>query len=315
MIKPRRGLEIYSLSFLDIVSCGFGAVLMLILVSNTMLSSPGEVSENIGKLLKSIFNMQTELNTKQARLKSINENYRSAIERSAQLSNTQTILQQNLSRNEKHAKKFADDMKGLELIQSSLKRSTIRVDTSTKRDNMSGGIPVDSEYIIFIIDTSGSMKQIWARVLSVLDNVLDIHPKVKGIQVLSDNGAYLISGYSKKWIADTGTNRKNILKLLSIWNAASNSSPVEGLSEALRTYARSGKNISVYIFGDDYTGSSYDPVLNTLDRLNRNSGNDKPLVKVHAVGFTTRLSTGRFGILMREVTRRNNGTFLALPEK
>ncbi len=82
---------------------------------------------------------------------------------------------------------------------------------------------------------------------------------------------------------------------------------------ALRTYARSGKNISIYIFGDDYTGSSYGPVLNALDRLNRNRLNGDPLVKVHAVGFVTMQSTNRFSILMREVTRRNKGTFLALP--
>ena len=42
-----------------------------------------------------------------------------------------------------------------------------------------GGIPVDSEYIIFIIDTSGSMQRFaWPLVRQMLAQVLDAYPKV-----------------------------------------------------------------------------------------------------------------------------------------
>jgi hypothetical protein len=38
---------------------------------------------------------------------------------------------------------------------------------------------VDSEYIIFIIDTSGSMQQYnWDRVQQKLDETLDVYPQV-----------------------------------------------------------------------------------------------------------------------------------------
>ena len=51
-----------------------------------------------------------------------------------------------------------------------------------RRNDLVGGIPVDSEYIIFIIDTSGSMfNYSWQRMMDELINTLDIYPSVKGI--------------------------------------------------------------------------------------------------------------------------------------
>ena len=313
MRQNKRDLQVFNLSFLDVVSCGFGAVIMLVLISHTSdfradLESSGAVS-----LLKSIFEFETRVEDKAHQLEVLREQLSKARARTDTLRDIQKRLVMRVAVDKTKMQQLGDDIRGLELVQSSLDRASISLDTAKNRDSMSGGIPVDSDYVIFIIDTSGSMKQIWRRVISVLKDVLDIHPKVKGFQVLSDNGAYLLSGYSKRWITDTRATRNNVLKLLTGWNAASNSSPVEGLKVALRTYARTGKNISIYIFGDDYTGSSYGPVLDALDRLNRNRNTGEPLVKVHAIGFITSLSTNRFSILMREVTRRNRGTFLALP--
>lgn len=311
--QNRRYLQLFNLSFLDVVSCGFGAVIMLVLISHTSESTTIRNDNNVAGLLKNIFEYEKHITEKHDLLESLKEQL--SVERTKAESLKKTLKQLELRSEADKTKleKLGEDIQGLELVQSSQKRASITPDTAKKRDIMSGGIPVDSDYVIFIIDTSGSMRQIWRRVISELRNVLDIHPKVEGFQVLSDNGAYLLSGYSRRWIPDTAAARKNALKLISGWNTSSNSSPVEGLQVALKTYARSGKNISIYIFGDDYTGSSYDPVLNALDKLNRNRINGDPLVKVHAIGFVTSQSTNRFGILMREVTKRNRGTFLALP--
>ena len=44
-----------------------------------------------------------------------------------------------------------------------------------KKNQLIGGIPVDSEYIIFIIDTSGSMfSYAWERMLQEMEATLDI---------------------------------------------------------------------------------------------------------------------------------------------
>ena len=107
--------------------------------------------------------------------------------------------------------------------------------------------------------------------------------------------------------------RKKVLEALGAWKSTSNSSPVEGLEVALKTYAKPGTKTSIYIFGDDYTGSSFDTVIKKVELLNRNRTTRKPIVKIHGVGFISGHATNRFPILMREVTKRNGGTFLGLP--
>ena len=42
------------------------------------------------------------------------------------------------------------------------------------------------------------MEQPWKLVLKEMQNILDIHPQIKGIQVMNDQGAYLIKGYAGK---------------------------------------------------------------------------------------------------------------------
>ena len=122
----------------------------------------------------------------------------------------------------------------LEVVKTSLKNVTIRVTASLEeRDPEVGGIPVDSEYVIFIVDTSGSMNEICDQVIDVINRVLDIHPKVSGIQVMNDNGIYLIDSTRRKWIPDTSRSRESVKRLLELWTSFSNSSPVEGLEIAL----------------------------------------------------------------------------------
>jgi len=172
---------------------------------------------------------------------------------------------------------------------------------------------VDSDYVIFVIDTSGSMLAIWDRVSREILNVLRIHPQVKGFQILNDQGRSLISGYSGRWIPDAPFRRKSVMKAFSNWRSASNSSPVEGIKTALRQYKKPGQSIAIYVFGDDYTGASYDHAVADITRMNTRQKNGQRLAKIHAVGFISPSTTGRFAILMRELTKRNDGTFLALP--
>ncbi len=70
--------------------------------------------------------------------------------------------------------------------------------------------------------------------------------------------------------------------------------------------------MSIYVFGDDYTGGSYDQVIDKITKMNRGGGK-KRLAKIHGIGFISQYTTNRYAILMRELTKRNGGTFLALP--
>src|SRR5690606_38671391 len=116
-----------------------------------------------------------------------------------------------------------------------------------------GGIPVDSEYIIFIIDTSGSMRTYaWDRVQQQLRETLEVYPTVKGIQVMNDEGEYLFKSYRREWIPDTPSTRENIIAALQHWNAFSNSSPREGILAAIDTFYDPEKRISLYVYSDDF---------------------------------------------------------------
>ena len=69
------------------------------------------------------------------------------------------------------------------------------------------------------------------------------------------------------------------------WNVFSNSSPVEGITAAIRTFYDPSKKISVYVFGDEFTGQSIAQVVDTVERINREDANGDRLVRIHAVGF------------------------------
>ena len=312
MIRRVRNFQIFNISFLDVISCGFGAVVLLVLISKSGVTKSDNTSD-VSSLLQNVFQyeatvaeLSSYLEDQETRIKEIKK------QNKASLGDKEKISKKLQGKSDDLAK-LQDDTRGLKLVQSSLKTASIAKITAKKRDVEVGGIAVDSDYVVFIIDTSGSMLTIWGRVLRTIGEVLDIHPTVRGFQILNDNGVYLLEAYRRRWIPDTPRRRKKVLEALGTWRSTSNSSPVEGLEVALKTYAKPGTKTSIYIFGDDYTGSSFDTVIKKVELLNRNRTTRKPIVKIHGVGFISGHATNRFPILMREVTKRNGGTFLGLP--
>jgi len=310
----KKEFDIFSLSFLDIISCGFGAVVLLVLISNTADDSARSSVEEVESLLGQVLTLENRIAGLADQIDQQKKKNDDQLAESGSLGSAAQTLLKSLGQKEKEENSLAGDLQGLSLVQSTLQRVSIAPSTSnTTRDEEVGGIPVDSDYVIFVIDTSGSMQAIWNRVSREIINVLSIHPQVKGFQILNDQGKALISGYSGRWIPDTPQLRKSVMKVFGGWKDASNSSPVEGIEMALKRYAKPGQSTAIYVFGDDYTGSSYDPVIASITRMNRVQQNGRRLAKIHGVGFLSKYTTGRFAILMRELTKRNGGTFLALP--
>jgi hypothetical protein len=190
-----------------------------------------------------------------------------------------------------------------------------------RKNTLIGGIPVDSEYLIFIIDTSGSMfTYAWPRMQKELIATLDIYPRVKGIQIMNDMGDYMFSRYRGKWIPDTPGRRRAIIQRIRTWNPFSNSSPVEGITSAIRTFYSAEKKVGLYVFGDDFRGDSIAEVMKVVDRINREDAAGERRVRIHAVGFPVlysapahlQASAHRFAALMRELSYHNGGTFVGL---
>ena len=190
-----------------------------------------------------------------------------------------------------------------------------------QQNNLIGGIPVDSDYIIFVIDTSGSMQvAAWERVKKEMINILDIYPDVKGIQVLNDMGQYMFSAYRERWIPDSPKMREEIITTLGNWAPFSNSSPVEGINAAIQTFYKRDRKISIYTLGDDFQGRTIRNVVRAVDKLNRAHLGADRLVRIHAIGFPVHFARGgapsasaiKFAALMRELSYNNGGTFIGL---
>ncbi len=315
MKKKKRDFDIFNLSFLDIISCGFGAVVLLVLISKTDISPIEDIEGDVKALLEQVLSLESTNSILNDELLAVEDSAASKRLLLGRLETLSTDADQKRQTVEQQISQLKDDVAGLEAVQESLERlktSNLSTRTTVVRDDEVGGIPVDSDYVIFIVDTSGSMLEIWDRVTKEVENIINIHPKIKGFQILNDNGTHILSAYQGKWIPDTPQRRSSVIKLFRTWKSASNSSPVEGLEVALKRYVNPNTKVSIYIFGDDYSGSSYDPVINALSSLNTNKITGAPLARVHGVGFISNYTTGRYAILMREVARRNNGTFIAL---
>ena len=310
MIKKKRKMENTLFSFLDIISCGFGAIVMLILIYKF---SPNDKYEdknnNIFELIlkdetlnKAIFNLETEK-------KSLNDqliSFKNQITENSEKNKKKIIELESIR---KKNKKLNESIDALQIVNQNIEAFKTSTKKNLTRDENIGGIPVNSNYIIFVVDTSGSMLEIWNKVIFQIEGILKIHPDVKGFQILNDMGSPLISSYENKWIPDTTSWRKRAIKLFKLWNVASNSSPVEGILKSLNNYVSDDKAVSIYVIGDDYTGSSFDNVIKRITTLNSKK---KIKAKIHGIGFLARNTTNRFSILMREMTLQNFGTFIAL---
>ena len=90
---------------------------------------------------------------------------------------------------------------------------------------------------------------------------------------------------------------------------------MEGIQKAINTYYARDRKISIYVFGDDFQMRSIERVVDTVDQVNRIVEDGSRRVRIHAVGFPVRVgaaSGNRFAALMRELTFRNDGTFVGL---
>ncbi|GAB3274915.1 VWA domain-containing protein [Parahaliea aestuarii] len=324
----RRPPEEFSMSFLDVICCGFGAVILLLMITKTVQPQIIEASTvnlegKVAELQEQLFDIRGEttvlnrdLNAKHEQLSEYEEKVAILRGQLASAKSRYDSIQVQDNSNSVIAGELADARQSL---SAEMERLLGRQHQS--QNNLIGGIPVDSEYIIFIIDTSGSMfSYSWDRMLAELEATLSIYPEVKGIQILNDMGNYMFSRYRGQWIPDTPGRRKVIMQNLRNWNVFSNSSPVEGITQAIRTFYDPGKKISIYVFGDEFTGESIAQVVGTVDRLNSENAEGRRRVRIHAVGFPVQFirpphlqTTGiRFATLMRELTYRNGGTFVGL---
>lgn len=329
MKKKRKTIEIFNLSFLDVVSCGFGAIILLLILSKIsqpyLVEQQQSISEEIIKKQTLTYTtlkqegkaLAINLSSKKQELSKIKQQLDNLNNTLEALAQREQYLSTRITTNSKINKQLHLAQQNLTEDMQNLNRKK----RNTYPNSLVGGIPVDSEYIIFIIDTSGSMQRFaWSIVIKKMREILQIYPNVKGIQVMNDMGDYMFSQYAGRWIPDSKARRKAIIKQLKSWAPFSNSSPVEGITHAIRKFHAKDKNISIYIFGDDFSKGSIQDVIDTVDKLNSIANNHRR-VRIHAVGFPVLLlhsedinNVARFSALMRILAENNNGSFVGLSQ-
>jgi hypothetical protein len=323
----RRETEVFSLSFLDCICCGFGAIILLLVISEfgepvVIEKSRKDLQAQVLALQKQLFEIRGETDQlnrimrgrvdllEEARLNLARaagemSKVRGQFSASRTDSSVSTIIESELT-----AAFQSLSIEQQKLLAKSRERRRIRTEAV-------GGIPVDSQYIIFLIDTSGSMQgSHWETAIEVMREVLDIYPSVKGLQIVDDNGKEMLGGTRGTWLRDSPEIRKRVVQSMRGWATFSDSDPADGIEIAIKNYWAPDKRISLYVLGDEFTGKSIQAALDSVARVNRADDQGRRRVRIHSIGFPeggmAPFTNIRFSALMRAMCEQNNGTFVGI---
>lgn len=332
-MKQRRKLEVFSLSFLDCICCGFGAMILIFVLS---IGAQGKQNQ------QTVEDLQKMLATYLASLANLVSS-REDLSKILQLTTTK-IAETKLKNDE--IQSMLDDL-DQQLQREKAGQEALLVDVDALKKELAAmqskpemvlpnvepapvGVPVGSNYIAFVIDTSGSMRdfnsgQLWPIVIRKVEEVLDVYPQVDGIQILDADGRFVLGERGgAQWLPDGPETREGIKRALRRYDVFSESNPVPGIFRALRLLldpTNEKMKMGLYIFCDEFTGTA-DTVLKRVDDLNPADENGKRRVVINAIAFPTTIrfdvSMGNTGLkvanLMRELCHQHGGAFIALQD-
>lgn len=326
MKLERRETEVFTLSFLDCICCGFGAIILLLVL--TQYGEPLQFERSRANLHAQLLKLQQELYEIRGETDELNRTLQGRLEELSRERLRLARLEGNLTNVRGQFKESRTNAAVSNIIEGELVSAYQTLTQEMERllkerakrppSEAIGGIPIDSEYIIFVIDTSGSMLMYhWDTATEVMKEILNIYPRVRGIQVMSDQGGYMFETTRGQWLTDSPQQRERIVKRMDDWRAYSKSSPVAGIEEAIRRYAAPDKRISVYVLGDEFTGDSIQEALDEVRKLNKPDAQGRKPVRIHGIGFPNApdyppFTSIRLSALMRAICEENNGTFVGI---
>ncbi|HEX9726629.1 MAG TPA: VWA domain-containing protein, partial [Vicinamibacteria bacterium] len=159
----RSEITSFSLSFLDCICCGFGAIILLLVL--TKIGEPRalealriELTGLVARLQEELYEIRGETNILNRELVSKEEQLSEERVRIARLRGDLSDIQGQFAASQQLSE-VSDIIEGRLLaarqeLTEEMQRLLGRQHRRAPEDATIGGIPVDSEYIIFIIDTS-----------------------------------------------------------------------------------------------------------------------------------------------------------------
>lgn len=334
----RRQTSVFSLAFLDCICCGFGAIILIFVLSiDSKEKERLETLADLRKIMAAQLAQMAKLSSSKEDLTRSNARV-STLVTDARIKNDSMHalldeLEGQLSTEKKGLEAMLVDIDDLKKeIAARQKKQEIAVLPEEKPAPV--GLTISSNYIVFVIDTSGSMRDpntdgLWGIAIRKINEVLDVYPQVDGVQVLDADGRFVLAGGrtgAMGWLPDTKDTRDSITRTLRRYNAETISNPVPGIYRAITTlYDANNPNMKmgIYVFGDEFSASeSADGVMRRLDQLNPADENGNRKIVINCVGFPTTIrytfSMGNTGLrlanLMREVCYAHGGTFIALQD-
>ena len=187
MKRRKREIQVFNLSFLDVISCGFGAIILLLVISK--FSEPLVVEKMSIDLSGLVVEREEQLHEIRGETRIISRELKAKKEQLSEYEDAIARLLGDLSSIKGQYKTAKLEQDSQSLIENQLQTARQSLTEEMKRlqsqetyqppkpDSAIGGIPVDSEYIIFIIDTSGSMQSYaWPLVRRKMAEILAIYP-------------------------------------------------------------------------------------------------------------------------------------------
>jgi len=321
----RREAEVFSLSFLDCICCGFGAIILLLVLTD--VDQPVVIERATESMNAQILKLQQELFTLRGETDELHRELRGRITELRKQTTNLVRLQSDLTNAQGEYTANSSEAQVASIVENELvaayQELTAEMERLQKQPRKrtvqpaAGGIPIDSEYVVFVIDTSPSMvNDHWQATVKIMSEALDIYPRLKGLQVINDQGRYMFEDQSGKWLTDSDKLRDRIRQRLPSWTPFSRSDPVPGIRLALQQFRRPDERLSVYVIGDEFAGDSMQVALDSINRLNV-AEPKRPRARIHAIGFPagagmSPFTNVQFSALMRLVTAQNGGTFVGV---
>ncbi len=318
MRRIRRGpVEVFNLSFLDIISCAFGAVVLLVLLARNgeLETPPTSDATDISILVDQVLRAQKSIEQLQGAQSNQLDALSQAEADNAALDNQTQDLAQTIPKAMLALQQLQDKAQSLR-DQVAASTALLSVPNSTEEpDKDVGGIPTDAEYVVFIIDNSGSMVNIgWDEIVDVVEDVITNHPKLKGFNVMAADGRFL-GMKPRGWIEDTFGNRKRALAMLKSFQGGG-SEPEAGILKAIDTYKNTNGPVSLYVFGDEFSSHSLQHTVERITNANYDPVAQQARFRIHGVGFFfqgNRNTSMSFAAFMKTIAVNNRGAFIALP--
>ncbi len=332
----RRNIETFSLSFLDCICCGFGAIILIFVLT---IGSRERVKVDM------LIDLQRVLAAEMAALAKIRATLEETERSQRQVATL--VVDARKTNDTVHAmlddleRQIKDQLRGKDALLVDLDELKKEIAARQKKPEIElkdvaptpVGLPVGSNYIAFVIDTSGSMRDpntngLWPIAIRKIEEILDSYPEVKGIQLLDSSARFIMGGRSgdQGWLPDTPEVRANMKRILRRYDEDGVSNPVPGVLQVFRRLydpKNPDMKLCIFVVGDEFNaGDSAEVVIRRLDELNPADENGDRKVVINAIGFPTTIryqfsmgNTGlRFANLMRTVCYQHGGAFIALQD-